>query len=66
MTRRALIEEHALEALRLRCADVGARLILEVDRCGDATLLIGAERFDEWADAVARVVELEAAQVASV
>ena len=59
--RRALIEEHALDALRLRCADIGARLIVEVDREGAAALLIGAERFDEWVDALAHVDVLEGA-----
>lgn len=59
MTRRALIEEHALEALRERCAAVGERLILEVDREGEASVTIGAERFDEWAEAVAHIDALE-------
>ena len=59
--RRAVIEERQLEALRLRCADVGARLVIEVDRSGDATLVIGASRFDEWPDAVAHVDALEGA-----
>ena len=59
--RRALLEERALEALRVRCADVGARLIVDVDRSGDATLVVGAGRFDDWDDAVAGVADLEAA-----
>ena len=59
--RRALIEEHALDALRLRCGEVGMRLIVETDRDGEATLLIGTDSFSDWTDAVDHVDSLEAA-----
>jgi hypothetical protein len=62
MTRRALIEERHLEALRVRCADIGVRLILDVDCDGEAAVVVGAERFDEWDFALAHVTKLEASQ----
>lgn len=59
MTRRALIEEHALEALRERCAALGERVILEVDSDGEATTAIGSARFAEFEDAIRHVDALE-------
>ena len=59
--RRALIDERALEALRERCGALGERLILEVDREGEATLLIRTDSFSDWTDAVAHVDALEGA-----
>lgn len=59
--RRALIEERQLEALRERCAAIGARVIVEVDREGEASIQIGDHRCDEWFDAVTHVAGLEAA-----
>lgn len=57
--RRAEVEERQLEALRMRCADVGVRVTLEVDCEGEATIVIGAERFIAWLDAVVHVAALE-------
>ena len=57
--RRALLQERQLDALRERCGDLGLRLIVEVDRDAEATVLVGSERFAEFNDAVAHVAALE-------
>ncbi len=59
--RRALIEEGQLSALRERCAALGERVVIEVDREGDATVSVGSTCFNEWTDAVAHVDALEGA-----
>ena len=59
--RRALLEEHVLEALRMRCADAGARINLEVDLAGEAVVRVGDRRFTDWDDTLAHVAELESA-----
>ena len=54
--RRAHLEEPALEALRIRCLDLGERIVVETDREGECTLRVGALPFGDFDDAVAHVI----------